>query len=344
MDRSQASQIEHSPTMHTRGNIPFGVLLQSQGRNGRESALDAPDGRGIYEASILRCSTDAQIPCRSRIRGQCKAGQAASPTNGLGGYLPEAAIVPTSTRTSNLSISFARAANRTPQPSMGNGYNLYSAATRFYLSGSDHGLVQSVCALLGTVSQSRCDFLCHGTSMGFKDCQAGNLQFGSGSPIHFRCIHETSSGASNSNQYGWSWSSTRQHLRRTSVANREIRRGISEGLRERQRCIRGPSNLFPVLQLRTWPQVPRESNAGNDLFQREGTNSLCRETGRNNDRGSTKSPILIKRLSTNFETRPMETDAVVEICKKRRFPQLLGKAFGFPTIPTGPTSVLYYFE
>ena len=35
----------------------------------------------------------------------------------------------------------------------------------------------------------------------------------------------------------------------------------------------------------------------------------------------------------------METAAPVEICKENRFPQELGKAFGFPTVPTGSTSV-----
>ena len=35
----------------------------------------------------------------------------------------------------------------------------------------------------------------------------------------------------------------------------------------------------------------------------------------------------------------METDAGVEIRKKRGFPLPLGKAFGFPTVPTSPTSV-----
>jgi hypothetical protein len=43
---------------------------------------------------------------------------------------------------------------------------------------------------------------------------------------------------------------------------------------------------------------------------------------------------------TNIGDQPMETAAAMEICKKRRFPQLLGKAFGFPTVSTGSTSVL----
>jgi hypothetical protein len=31
----------------------------------------------------------------------------------------------------------------------------------------------------------------------------------------------------------------------------------------------------------------------------------------------------------------------MEIRKKRGFPQELGKAFGFPTVPTGPTRVFF---
>jgi hypothetical protein len=37
----------------------------------------------------------------------------------------------------------------------------------------------------------------------------------------------------------------------------------------------------------------------------------------------------------------METAALVEICKKHRFPQELGKAFGFPTVPTGSTGIFF---
>jgi len=37
---------------------------------------------------------------------------------------------------------------------------------------------------------------------------------------------------------------------------------------------------------------------------------------------------------------PMETDAPMEIRKKRGFPQELGKAVGFSTVPTGPTTRL----
>lgn len=35
----------------------------------------------------------------------------------------------------------------------------------------------------------------------------------------------------------------------------------------------------------------------------------------------------------------METDAEEEIREKRGFPLQLGKAFGFPTVPTGPSAV-----
>jgi hypothetical protein len=40
----------------------------------------------------------------------------------------------------------------------------------------------------------------------------------------------------------------------------------------------------------------------------------------------------------------METDASMEIRKKRGFPQKLGKAFGFSTVPTGPTSLSIEFQ
>jgi hypothetical protein len=37
--------------------------------------------------------------------------------------------------------------------------------------------------------------------------------------------------------------------------------------------------------------------------------------------------------------RPVENAVSMEIRKQRGFPQRLGKAFGFPTFPTGPTGI-----
>jgi len=49
-----------------------------------------------------------------------------------------------------------------------------------------------------------------------------------------------------------------------------------------------------------------------------------------------------EKRSKKERKRPVETAASVEIRKKRGLPQKLGKAFGFPTVPTGPTRIFLF--
>jgi len=291
MDRSRISKPEHYQTMCSGRAVPFWVLLHSTRRIRREPGVDAPSGRRIHEASIFRSSKDASVSCQTRLQSQSQAGKTASQNHGIGSYLCKTAAVKTGTRTSNLSLSFTQPANRTPQSSMGNRYNLYPVAPGICVSDSDHGLVQPLCAFLGIVGQPGRKLLCHGTAMGIKNRKAGNLQHGPGIAVHQRHIHESSPGSSDPDQHGWPWPCTGQHLRRTPLENGEIRRGLSNGLHLRQRSIRRSSDLFSVLQLRTRPSVLRRSDSGICLFQQEDPNTFWRQSGHDNDRGPMNAPI-----------------------------------------------------
>ena len=94
-----------------------------------------------------------------------------------------------------------------------------------------------------------------------------------------------------------------------ALANNQIRRGVLKGLRRCDRSPLKPAELFPVLQSGALAPSTGLPDSGSSLFfeHSQGLWKMAR---------------------------------LMEIRKKRGFPQSLGKAFGFPTFPTGPTTAI----
>jgi hypothetical protein len=299
MDRIRTSGSERYSAMCAGRVVSFGALLHTAGRIRREPGPDASSGRGIHPAPFLWRSTNAFVSYSARVHGQSKAGEAASPKNGVGSHLCKAPIVKAGTRSSDLSLPAARPADCAAKSSLGERYHLYPVTPWLCVSCGDHGLVQPLCARLGIIGQSGHELLHGGVAMGVEYRQARYLQHGSGSAVHQRSVYTASFGSSGPGQYGRSRSSKGQHLRRTALENGEIRRGLSDGLRQRQRSIRKPEPLFPFLQLRTRPSVLGESDSGSSPFQQEAYHAFRRQTGNDNDRVEIRSP-LVGDYSPNF--------------------------------------------
>jgi hypothetical protein len=83
------------------------------------------------------------------------------------------------------------------------------------------------------------------------------------------------------------------------MADSKIRRGLSEGLRERPGRDRESSLLFPILQSRTDASILGLSDSGPHLFPKEGADSNRSKTGYGNGRVAVRGSI-VEHYSTNI--------------------------------------------
>ena len=160
------------------------------------------------------------------------------------------------------------------------------------LSGGDHGLVQPVRAVLGSVGIDGQRLLRVGTGLGFKGRPTGDLQHGSGSTVHQRGVHPPPGRPWHHDQHGRSGASNGQHLRRTSVAYGEVRRNLSEGLPECSRSHLESEFLFSVLQSGARSSGLRLSNAGGRVLSECDERAIGHRTGRVSGRPRRRSSLI----------------------------------------------------
>ena len=259
---------EHTAAVPLDGDFAVGVVLRSGTGDGREFETDAVHRRAIHTDAVLWDSKDDLVARRARLRGQSEAGTPADAADGTGGDLPEATAVGSRARTSHLSVSAARAENRSAEPSLVQRHNLHSATARVPVSGCGHGLVQPVCTGLGSIGFLGHVLLPGGSRLGLTIRTARYFQQGSRIAVHQRRFHQAAGDSRHRHQHGRAWASERQHFHRTFMADGEIRRGLSEGL---HRCAGGsfqPEKLFWFLQSRTSASSLGLSDAGGDLLRK----------------------------------------------------------------------------
>jgi hypothetical protein len=320
MDRPKQWKAEPYPAMCTGRFVALESLLRTSGRDGRESEVDAPSGRAIHPDAVLWGTEDVLVAYSEGAPSQSEAGAAAFASNGIGSDLREAKIVDAGARPSDLSLSFARIADRAAQSGMGDRHYLYPAAAWVCVSDGNHGLVQPLCFIMGAIGNAGCKLLCNSPGMGSKIRPARNFQFRSGFTIHERAVYGFAAGTRCRNQHGWPRSGFGQHLRRAPVADGKIRRGIPEGLRRCSRGSRKPSTLFSVLQLRTNASILGLSDSGTGLFPKQGSDSHCRKTSHGNDRVAMRSSVVGQYRATiickNSVKRNISGNELIGILKK----------------------------
>ena len=339
-----AQRTEHPAAVPLGGGFAVGVVLRGGTGSGRESALDALDRRAIHTDAVLRNSEDGLVARRARIRSQREAGTPADAADGAGGALSEATAVGSRVRTQDLSVSAAQPEDRSARPRLGQRYHLHSPAAGLCLSGGDHGLVQSLCAGVGSIDFVGERLLCGGTGLGIDDDAAGDLQYRPRGAIHQRGIYEPSREAGHHDQHGRTRTSDRQHFHRTFMADGEIRRGVSEGLRRGVRSSLQSQKLFHFLQSRTPASVVGLSDAGGDLLwesemrlrRDKAAYAVGRPSWRSSFLGDPGAKFLCGKLERGTKKEKSskkerkeglwKLTLLMEIRKERGFPQQLEKS------------------
>src|SRR5438445_11446467 len=168
MDLSRSRRPQHGQAMRADGDLAGRAVLRPGGREPGEPEADAPAGR-VHADAVLRGPSDEAVAGGARLWGERETSAAAFAADGIGSDLSEAAAVCAGAGPSDLSLSPAGVADRSTEPGLGERHNVYSSASRVYLSGGDSGLVQSVRAGLGSVGFVGGRVLPGGTGVGPED-------------------------------------------------------------------------------------------------------------------------------------------------------------------------------
>ena len=91
---------------------------------------------------------------------------------------------------------------------------------------------------------------------------ARNCEHGSGQPVHGECVHRSRAGPRHPAVDGWQGKLARQRVRRTGVAQHQVRRGLPEGVRVGQPRPALHRRIHRTVQPETAPFEPGGSDAG----------------------------------------------------------------------------------
>ena len=186
--------------------------------------------------------------CRG-MQDRPSACEDADAADGDRGAVSPAAHHQAGARPQDLSVSAARSGDRAAEPGVGDGHHLYPDGARLRLSGRGARLVQPSRAGVAAIDH-------HGSRVLRRDAggrhgpsrQAGDLQHRSGLAVHRRGLHRRARRQRHCDQHGRQGRLARQRVRRAAVAQRQIRGGVSAGLRQRQRGPRIDRPLSGLLQ------------------------------------------------------------------------------------------------
>jgi len=153
MDRSRTSPTEHRVSMSIGGLIAGGVVLPGCGRERRESDVDAVARRAVHANAVLWRDQNDRLAGQAGSPGQSETSAETVAADGAGGHLCQTAAVGSSAGTSHLSIPAAGIDDREAGRVLGDRHHVHTITTRFCVPGGDHGLVQPLRVVLGSVHQ-----------------------------------------------------------------------------------------------------------------------------------------------------------------------------------------------
>src|SRR5437763_8314865 len=183
MDRSCASEPEHSTAMRTAGSAAFELLLSAAAGECSKSASAPPARSVVFEAPLLR---QPQNGCRAGSEPQAHPAPDAYP--GHRSPLSQTKFKSPGAGASSLSVPAAWRGNPPAQPRLEHRYYLHSDAWRLSLSSGSAGLVQPLRAQLGTLQHTRNQLLPGCTRRRVPLRPARNLELRSRLAVHLRRV------------------------------------------------------------------------------------------------------------------------------------------------------------
>jgi len=162
--------------------------------------------------------------------GQRETGSAVDAGDETAGGLAGTAHQSGSSTASGLSVFAAGYKDRGAESGVVFGHHVRSYAAGFSVSGGSDGLVQPVRAGLGVVQHVGGAVLRGGVAAGVGDRAAADLQHRPRSTVYQRRVHRKTYGCRDTDQHGWSGSGIGQRDGGATMAQREVRGDLSQGL------------------------------------------------------------------------------------------------------------------
>src|SRR5260370_6612510 len=257
MDRSRSSAPQHSTAVRTAGSAALDLLLPAAAGERGEPAPASRARPVVPEAPILRKPQDG-----SRAGSEPQAHPAPDAHSGYRSPLSQTELEPPGAGSPDLPVPAARRGNPPAQPRLEHRYYLHSDARRLPVPGRGDGLVQPLCAQLGTLQYDGDRLLPGGAPRRFPLRPARNLELRSGLAVHLGRFPGAAQEPRQLHQHGWPPPRARQRVHRTAVALSQIRVDLSPRLRHRPRTVPGAGELLPLLQSSASASVARVSDAG----------------------------------------------------------------------------------
>jgi len=160
--------------------------------------------RAISEDTLLWPAADDGASATPGVYSQPQAGAAVDAGDGAASNLSQATDNGGGCRAAEVSLSAAQSPGRASQPGMGHRHHLCAAGARVHVPGRHHGLVQSLCADLGTLEHAGWPLLPGCTGDGADNRLPGHLQQRPGRPVHGAGFHYSTGARRHSDQHGWS--------------------------------------------------------------------------------------------------------------------------------------------
>src|SRR6267143_330762 len=243
MDRSHSPTPQHSTAVRTAGSAALDLLLPAAAGKRGEPASAPPTRPTVSEVPVLR-----QPQNGIRTGGEPQTHPTADAHSGYRSPVSQTELEPPSAGSRSVSIPAARRRDRAAQSRLEHRYYLHSDAWRLPLPSCGDGLVQPLCAQLGTLQHDGSWLLPGGAPGRVPLRPTRNLELRSGLPVHLGRLSGSAQAARNLDQHGWPRTRARQCFHRTAVALAQIRVDLSRRLRHRPRTVPGPGKLLPLLQ------------------------------------------------------------------------------------------------
>src|SRR6516165_3369402 len=119
MDRRTSRRPQYRQAMRADRDLQGRAVLQADGGERREPAVDAFAGRAVHPDAVLWGAPDEVLAQPARLWGEREARATTAAANGAGSDLSETPVITAWAGTSHLSLSSAGDAHRATRPSLG---------------------------------------------------------------------------------------------------------------------------------------------------------------------------------------------------------------------------------
>ena len=185
MDRGGGIAAVDCTAMFPSGVVALELLLRADGSGEcGEFEIDAEDRRALPGATVLRVTADDGMARGVGLSSEPQAGSTADAGDGIAGGVAGSSHECAPSGASSVSVLIAGFEDPRTERGVVFGYHVRAVTRGFSVLGGDHGLVQSVCVVVGVIEHNGDVVLRVGAGASVGDGATGDLQHGPGVAVY----------------------------------------------------------------------------------------------------------------------------------------------------------------